>query len=85
MAAHRPRGRPAPAAAPSGVPAFSLVDLVLASQAAAFVAVDVRAPFRSAFVEWIVQARHLRGKGARTELVSLWKRLDEARPRIRGA
>ena len=47
-----------------------LVDLVLATEAAGFVAVDVHTPFRSAFVEWIVQARRLRGKAAQTELIT---------------
>ena len=48
---------------------LGLVDLVLGSEADAFVAVDVKQPWRSAFLEWIVQARRLRGK-TRTELIS---------------
>lgn len=48
---------------------LGLVDLVLATEADAFVAVDVKQPWRSAFLEWIVQSRRLRGR-SRTELVS---------------
>ena len=48
---------------------LGLVDLVLASEAAAFVAVETKQPWRSAFLEWIVQLRRLGGK-ARTELIN---------------
>ena len=41
--------------------ALGLVDLLLASEAASFIAVDVRLPWRSAFLEWIVQSRRLAG------------------------
>lgn len=39
--------------------AIGLLDLVLASQATSFVAVAVSLPWRSAFLEWIVQIRRL--------------------------
>ena len=41
---------------------LGLVDLVLASEAATFVALDARSPWRSAFLEWIVQNRNAAGK-----------------------
>eukprot|EP00966_Prymnesium_polylepis_P167007 3860462-Prymnesium_polylepis.1 len=47
---------------------LGLLDLVLASDAASFVAVDVRLPWRSAFLEWIAQRR--RQQGRRTELLT---------------
>jgi hypothetical protein len=43
---------------------LGLVDWVLATEARAFAAVEVRQPWRSAFLEWIVQARRLRGAGS---------------------
>ena len=49
---------------------LGLVDLVLATDASAFVAVDVKQPWKSAFLEWIVQARRLAGRAAKTELIS---------------
>ena len=44
--------------------ALGLVDLVLASEAASFVAVDVRRPWPSAFLEWIVHLRAARGRNS---------------------
>ena len=41
---------------------LGLVDLALASEARGFVAMEVRHPWRSAFLEWIVQTRRLAGK-----------------------
>ncbi len=41
---------------------LGLVDLVLASEASNFSAVDVREPWPSAFLEWIVQLRALKGR-----------------------
>jgi hypothetical protein len=43
---------------------LGLVDLVLASNAAHFAAIDVRSPWPSAFVEWIVQRRAIAGRNS---------------------
>lgn len=48
---------------------LGLIDLVLSTEATAFVAVAVSQPWRSAFLEWIVQARRLAGR-TQTELIS---------------
>lgn len=47
---------------------LGLVDLLLATEASSFVAVETRTPWRSAFLEWIVQARQAAGKSS--ELIS---------------
>jgi hypothetical protein len=47
---------------------LALVDLVLTSEASRFVAVDVKTPWRSAFVEWIVQRRS--SVGRKSDLIS---------------
>ena len=43
---------------------LGLVDLVLASEATHFVAVEVKTPWRSAFLEWIVMLRRQQGRGS---------------------
>lgn len=45
---------------PCDAGALGLLDLVLASEAAAFIAVDVKLPWRSAFLDWILQLRKIR-------------------------
>ena len=47
---------------------LGLLDLVLASEAASFIALDVRTPWRSAFLEWILQIRS--GAGRKSELIT---------------
>ena len=43
---------------------LGLLDLVLASEAASFAAIEVRKPFPSAYLEWIVQLRAARHKSS---------------------
>ena len=42
--------------------ALGLTDLVIASEAATFAAVDARSPWPSAFLEWIVLERKMAGR-----------------------
>ena len=42
--------------------ALGLLDLLLAADAARFVAIDVRTPWPSAYLEWIVQLRRQAGR-----------------------
>ncbi|EOD28332.1 hypothetical protein EMIHUDRAFT_204145 [Emiliania huxleyi CCMP1516] len=63
--------------------ALGMVDLVLASEARALTAVDVRRPWPSAFLEWIVRRRRRRPKSrivsmaaSRTSLVRCGPRLE---------
>ena len=42
--------------------ALGLLDLLLAAEARSFVAVDVRTPWPSAFLDWIVQLRRRAGR-----------------------